>query len=95
MFMGSYEFDGEPAALVPAYEKLLAGYPPDGLDLHVCVVGTHGITVYDACPSREVFTAFSASAEFAAALAGAGLPAPRVTPIGEVHVARLREAVGA
>ncbi|GAA1983271.1 hypothetical protein GCM10009838_51200 [Catenulispora subtropica] len=90
MFLGAYHFDGDPAALLPAYDKLLAAYAGD-VDLHVCVVRGDGITVFDACPSAEQFRAFSGGADFAAALAGAGLPAPRTEEVGDVHVARLRE----
>jgi hypothetical protein len=94
MFIGSYDIDGDPKALLAAYDRLVAGIPPEAVDLHMCVTHAHGITVYDACPSQSDFQAFSASAEFAAALAGAGLPAPRVTELGEVYRARIREAVG-
>ena len=31
---------------------MLAGYPPESLELHICVERDDGITVYDACPSR-------------------------------------------
>jgi hypothetical protein len=93
MFLGSYRFAGDPAALLPAYDKLVAAYP-DAVDLHACVIADDGITVYDACPSREVFEGFTAGPEFAAAVADAGLPRPVVTGLGDVHRARLREAVG-
>src|SRR5205823_941269 len=59
MFLGAYYFDGPPPELIPAYERLMAGFPPDGLELHVCVVRDGGLTVYDACPSAEIFAAFS------------------------------------
>jgi hypothetical protein len=94
MFLGSYDFDGDPAGLLPAYERLLAQYPPDGLDLHVCVIREGGITVYDACPSRADFDGFLASGEFHAAVAAAGLPVPRVSGLGEVHRARIRQPAG-
>jgi hypothetical protein len=93
MFLGSFEFTGDPDTLVPAYDKLVAAYP-DAVDLHACVVGDHGIVVLDACPSREAFDGFTASAEFLTAVADAGLPQPVVTALGEVHRARLRQAVG-
>lgn len=93
MFLGSYDFDGDPAGLLTAYERLMAGHPPESIDLHICIARGDGITVYDACPSRNVFEAFSHGAEFAAAVAAAGLPAPRVTSLGDVHRAELRSAV--
>ena len=94
MFIGSYDFGGDSAALLAAYDRFVAEYPPDAIDLHVCVTKPDGITVYDACPSQSVFRSFSQSAEFAAAIARAGLPAPVVAEVGDVYRARIREAVG-
>ena len=37
MFLGVYQFDGELADLLPAYERLMQTYPADSLDLHICV----------------------------------------------------------
>jgi len=47
------------------------------------VVTENGISVYDACPSREVFEEFSR--DFPAAVVAVGLPAPRIVPLGDVH----------
>jgi hypothetical protein len=85
MFLGAYHFDGDPQALAAGYRSLLAGFPPGALALHVCVATADGLTVYDACPTREVFEQFSRGDELAAAIAAAGLPAPRVQPLGEVR----------
>jgi len=93
LFLGAYHFDGEPARLLAAYARLQQSYPPDSLDLHLCVRRATGITIYDACPSRATFDGFSASDDFRAALAAAGLPMPRVEPLGDVHTAHLRQAV--
>ena len=93
MFLGAYHFDGSPAELIPAYERLMAGFPPDSLDLHVCVVRDGGLTVYDTCPSAEVFAAFSTSDDFAGAVRAAGLPDARVEPLGDVHATRVRAGV--
>jgi len=87
----AYHFDGERDELLTGYDRLLASYPPEILDLNVCVVTDGGITVYDSCPSREVFEEFSRSPEFAAAVAAAGLPQPRIEPLGEIHAAHVRE----
>jgi hypothetical protein len=95
MFLGAYHFDGDPAALRPAYDALMSGFPEGSLDLHVCVVRDGGLTVFDACPSREDFEAFSGGADFAAALAAVGLPTPRIELLGDVHAARLRSGVSA
>jgi len=93
MFLGAYHFDGDPAALLPAYDRLKVQYPPEALDLHVCVVHEGGLTVLDACPSRSEFEDFSSGPDFAAALASAGLPTPKVAPLGDVHSALLRSPV--
>ena len=83
MFISAYHFDGDPAALIPAYETLMSGFPPDAAELHVCVVTENGISVYDACPSREAFEEFSR--DFPATVVAVGLPAPRIVPLGDVH----------
>lgn len=93
MYLGRYDFDGDPAALLPAYERLMAGFPPDAIHLHLCLVTTRGLTVLDACPSPEVFAEFSTSDGFARAVRAAGLPAPAVTPLGEVHRAHVDAGV--
>ena len=95
MFLGAYHFDGDPAVLLAAYRRLMAGFPPSTSDLHVSIERGDGITIFDACPSQAVFSAFSTSPEFGAALHAAGLPAPRVEPLGEVRTARLREGLEA
>jgi hypothetical protein len=90
MFLGAYRFDGEPAELLNAYDRLIAGFPPDAIALQVCIAGENGITVFDTCPSRAVFAQFSTSPEFGAAIAAAGLPTPTVEPLGDVHNAIVR-----
>jgi hypothetical protein len=92
MFLGAYHFDGLPANLVSSYDQLMESFPSESLELHVCVIKEGGISVFDACPSREEFDQFSHSDEFRAAVAASGLPIPRVEPLGEVHTARIREA---
>jgi len=93
MFLGAYEFDGDTDEMLAAYARLMAGFPPGASDLHVCVVRDGGITIFDACPSREVFAEFSGSPGFAGAVAAAGLPAPQVEPLGDVHAAHLTKDV--
>ncbi len=44
--------------------------------------------VLDGCASRAAFEAFSTGEQFRSALAAAGLPTPRVQPLGEVHAVR-------
>ena len=95
MFLGAYHFDGDPAGLLTGYRRLMEGFPPGSSDLHVCVEHVDGITVFDACPTSEVFAAFSTGFEFRTAIERAGLPAPRIEPIGEVRTARLRAGMEA
>jgi hypothetical protein len=52
------------------------------------IAGILGITVHDACPSRADFDGFTSGEEFRAALSRAGLPFPRIEPVGEIHDAR-------
>jgi hypothetical protein len=90
MFLGVYHFDGEADDLLARYDALMADFPPDAILLHACVVRDGGISVYDACPSAEVFAAFSTGPDFAAAVAAVGLPVPRVDHLGQVHSARIK-----
>ncbi len=85
MFLGSYRFDGDTDRLVAAYDRLMGGFPPDTILWHTCVRREGGITVYDACPSREVFAQFSTDPAVLGAMAAAGLPAPVVEQLGPVH----------
>ena len=93
MFLSAYHIDGPTDELLPAYRRLKVSFPPERLELHVCITREGGITVYDACRSRAEFEEFHRSPEFLAALADAGLPVPRVEPLGEVQDAYLREPV--
>jgi hypothetical protein len=85
MYLGIYDFDGDPEDLAARYDHLIAQFPPDAVTLNACVRRPDGITVIDTCPSESDFRGFAASAEFAAGLASVGLGTPRVTPLGEVH----------
>jgi len=87
MFLGIYRFEGPTSQLLPKYEKLVAGIPPQALHLHTCVVDDQGLWIYDCCPSRDAFEVFAASPSFQEAVLKAGLPTPAVSPIGEVHAA--------
>jgi hypothetical protein len=91
MFLGAYDFDGDVAELLVAYGRLMEGFPPESIELHVCVVRDTGITVMDACPSAAVFAEFSSSPGFRDGLAAVGLPLPTIRPLGEVRAARLRQ----
>jgi len=87
MFLGIYRLEGDTNQLRRGYERLLELVPHDGMQLHVCVTDPGGLWIYDTCPSREAFLSFAASPEFRNALKTAGLPEPKVTPIGEVQAA--------
>jgi hypothetical protein len=92
MFLGAYHFSGDPTALTAGYDTLreqLAG----AIELNLCVVTPDGLTVYDACPSRAEFEAFSSSPQLAGAFAGAGLPVPTVELLGEVHAVLVADRV--
>jgi hypothetical protein len=93
VFLGAYHFDGDAEALLAGHDRLTAQFPPGSFDLHVCVATERGITAFDACPSGEVFRTFSQSPEFLSAVEAAGLPAPRVEALGDVHMAELRAPV--
>lgn len=88
MFLGSYTFAGDPAELLPAYDRLAASFPDGSLLWHTCVVRPDGITVYDACPDEAVFAAFSSDPAVLAAMGAAGLPEPVVERLGPVHRVR-------
>jgi hypothetical protein len=91
MFMGMYEFQGDPDELLVAYDRMMAGLPTDGLSFHACVRREAGIVIYDCCPSEETFRAFSTSEGLLNAMTAAGLPTPAVAELGQVHVARSRD----
>jgi hypothetical protein len=85
MFLSAYHFDGDPAELLAGQQRLMRSFPPDALELNVCVERADGITIYDACPSRAVFDEFHTSDAFRVAVSAAGLPSPRIEPLGDVH----------
>lgn len=86
--LGIYRFSGDPEALLAAYDRLMEAMPPATPPwVHVCVVESDGITIYDTCPSEDIFRAFSTSEGFREALATAELPQPLVTSAA-VHNAR-------
>jgi len=95
MYLGAAYFDGDPGELLPAYYRLLDRFGVETLDVHLCVVTDSGLTVFDACPSREVYASFTASDTFRGAIAAAGLPEPRIQGLGGIEVAHLRKEVRA
>ena len=95
MYLGAAHFDGDPGELLPAYYRLLERFGVENLDVHLCVIRDDGLTVFDACPSREIYASFTASDMFREAVAAAGLPVPRVEGLGSIQVAHLRQEVRA
>ncbi len=88
MYLGKYEFEGDTNDLVKAYDRLMTGIPQESIGFHICVKRDDGITIYDTCPTAEVFAATARDPLLRDAMVGAGLPEPRVTPLGEAHSAR-------
>jgi hypothetical protein len=95
VFLAAFHFDGAATDLLHGYDRVMKAYPPDSLDLHVCIQREGGITVYDACPTRADFVSFSTGTEFAAAVAAAGLPKPRIEELGDIYAARMRQTENA
>jgi hypothetical protein len=85
MFLGRYDFDGDPDELLRAYDRFLAAVGLDGVWFHICIRRDGGISIYDTCPSAEVFESFSTSPDALGAMTAAGLPTPSVTPLGDAH----------
>ncbi len=85
MFMGHYRFNGNPDALLIAYRRLVEMVPKSNLLFHVCVADQNGLSIYDACPTEEIFRGFSGSSDFRTLLREVGLPEVTVTPLGEIQ----------
>ena len=94
LYLGAAHFDGDPAELLPAYHRMLGRFGLDALDVHLCITTDDGLTVFDACPTREIYEEFTKSDTFLGAIAEAGLPAPRVSGLGDIQVAHVRQAIG-
>ena len=93
MYLGIYDIDGDPRELLVAYDRLIAGMPEGQLFFHACAVRENGITIFDACPTKEAFEKFSTSAEFRNAAEAAGLPWPRKIEGLPLHAIRARDGV--
>ena len=93
MYLGAVHFDGDPGELLPAYQRMLERFGLDALDVHLSITTDAGLTVFDACPTRETYEEFTRSETFLGAIAQAGLPAPRISGLGEVRVAHLGQEI--
>jgi hypothetical protein len=94
MYLGAVHFDGDPRELLPAYGRMLEKFGLEALDVHLCIIRDGGLTVFDACPTKEIYEEFTRSDTFLGAIAEAGLPAPRVSGLGDIQVAHVRQAIG-
>jgi hypothetical protein len=89
MYLGIYDFAGDPDRLLQAYDRLMAEIPESSVHLHACAVRAGGITIYDACPTKEAFERFSTSAAFRNGAAAAALPEPTIEGL-PLHTALAR-----
>jgi hypothetical protein len=93
VYLGVYEIDGDSDQLLAAYDRVMDMTPDDQVHFHACAVREDGITIYDACPTKEAFEQASSSAEFRAAAEAAGLPWPnRITGL-PLHAVRARDGI--
>ena len=82
-----------PASSCRAITGYWKQFPIDALDVHLCITHDNGLTIFDACPTKAIHEQFTKSDTFLDAVAGAGLPAPRIEGLGDVQAAHLREEV--
>jgi hypothetical protein len=90
MYLGIYEIDGDPNELLAAYDRLIAMMPESQVVFHACAIRENGITIYDACPTKDVFEQFSTSPEFRGATDAAGLPWPIRIEGLQLHAVRAK-----
>jgi hypothetical protein len=87
MHASIWRFAGDPDELVRRYDAMVAEIPRGNMRLHLCLQATDGIVLVDTCPSREVFEAFSAGADFRGLRERHGLPDPERLEDFPVHAA--------
>ena len=88
MFLGRYDFEGDPTELTAAYDRMMLSIPSTSIYFHTCIKRDAGITIIDACPSASDFAATASDPDLRDLMRAAGLPSPEVTPLGEAHSAR-------
>jgi len=93
LYLGAVFFDGDPDELLPAYQRMLEKFGLETLDVHLCITRDGGLTVFDACPTKQIYEEFTRSETFLGAIADAGLPVPRVSGLGDIQVAHVRQTV--
>ncbi len=85
MYLAAYHYEGDPARLLLAYDRLREHIPDDQLIAHLAVVTATGLTVIDACPDEAAYRAFVADPQIAQLFSDCGLPPARLEPLGPVH----------
>ena len=93
MYLGIYDIAGDPRELLAAYDRVMAGMAEGQVFFHACAVRENGITIFDACPTKEAFEKFSTSAEFRNAAEAAGLPWPSKVEGLPLHAVHARDGV--
>ena len=79
MHLSAYHFDGDPTRLGRAHDEMTADVPAGGAAACTSACGPPTASWSSTpAPARADAEAFQQSPEFAAALAEAGLPTPRV-----------------
>ena len=84
MYLGAVHFDGDPRELLPAYGRMLEKFGLETLDVHLCITRDGGLTVFDACPTKEIYEEFTRSETFLGAIAAA-LGRPRRVEVSVRH----------
>jgi hypothetical protein len=92
MFLTAYHYEGDPIELTAAHRRSLDLVPPGVLTLHIVILTDRGISVFDECPSREVAAAVHDGPEFHDLMAAAGLPSPRIEPLGDIESTIITQA---
>ena len=69
MYLGAAYFDGDPGELLPAYQRMLEKFGLEALDVHLCITRDGGLTVFDACPTKQIYEEFTRSETFLGAIA--------------------------
>ena len=59
MYLGAAYFDGDPGELLPAYQRMLDKFGLETLDVHLCITRDGGLTVFDACPTKQIYEEFT------------------------------------
>jgi hypothetical protein len=80
---GVYEFDGNPAEVLPRVQAMLTEFASVMVQL-VVLVTEKSVIIYDVCPSKGAVQGFQSSPTLESALTRHRLPRPRMSayPVG-------------